>query len=79
MYDVSVTTIMASSLPQQTMFSYSMEIPGTMFYLNKKTMYKPGSRDRARASKVLSVCSSYAQSYAGLANWLVWVAYRTCD
>ena len=52
LYDVSVTTILSSFLPHQTVFSCSMAIPGTQFSLNKKTMYNPGTKDRTRASTV---------------------------
>ena len=79
MYDVSVTTIMASSLPKQTVFSCSMEIPGTMFYLNKKTMFNPGTKDRARASKVSSANSFFGQCYVGLTGWVIWIVYRISD
>ena len=35
MYDVIVTTMLTSSLPHQTVFSCSMEIPGTQFSKQK--------------------------------------------
>ena len=76
LYDVSVTTIMASSLPHQTVFSCSMEIPGTILYLNKKTMYNPSSRDRATASKVSSGSSFFSQSFAALSGCVIWLVYR---
>ena len=74
---------MAFSLPQQTVFSCSMEIHGTMFYLKKKTMYTQGTRARARdiarASRVPSASSSFDQSYAAFVSWfgtgfiLIWL------
>ena len=55
LYDVSVTTMLSSSLSHQTVFSCSLEIPGTQFSLNKKTMYSPVNKDIARASQVSGV------------------------
>ena len=51
MYDVSVHTRLAATLPHQTVFSCHMEIPGTQFSLVKKTMYN-GDTDVARARRV---------------------------
>ena len=51
MYDVSVTSVLASSVPHQTVFSCWMEIPGTQFSLVKKTMYSADT-DIARARRV---------------------------
>ena len=70
---------MDNNSSEQKVFSSSMEIPGTMFYLNKKAMYNPGSRDRAKASKVSSGSSSFGQSFAGLTGWVFWIAYRRSD
>ena len=68
MYDVSVTSMLSSSMSHQTVFSCSMEIPGTQFSLNKKTMYSPNTRDIARASQV----SDESASISKCNTWLVW-------
>ena len=52
LYDVAVEAMLSSSLSPQTVFSCSMQIPGTQFSLTKKTMYSRGTVDIARASKV---------------------------
>ena len=51
MYDVSVTSVLAPSVPHQTVFSCWMEIPGTQYSLVKKTMYSADT-DIARARRV---------------------------
>ena len=51
MYDVSVTSVLAPSVPHQTVFSCWMEIPGTQYSLVKKTMYSADT-DVARARRV---------------------------
>ena len=44
-----------SVIPVETVFSCTMEIPGTTFSLNKQTMFYPGTaRDRQRLSQVNS-------------------------
>ena len=77
MYDVSVTTILSSSLPQQTVFSCSMEIPGTQFSLKKKTMYNPSKRDRARASTVATASEVQKKSQLRFGYLVLFVAYST--
>ena len=56
LYDVSVTAMLSSSLSHQTVFSCSMEIPGTQFSLKKDTMYmhadiRMSDRQVARGSR----------------------------
>ena len=50
MYDVSVSTQLPTSLSHQTVFFCHMEIPGTQFSLNKRTMYQADS-ELARATR----------------------------
>ena len=72
MYDVSVKTMLSSSLSHQTVFSCSMEIPGTQFSLNKKTMYSPDTRDIARASQVSDGNTSMLKCHALLLLLVLW-------
>ena len=58
MYDVSVTSVLAPSVPHQTVFSCWMEIPGTQFSLVKKTMYSADT-DIARARRVSEAWPSH--------------------
>ena len=51
MYDVSVLATVSTNLPDQTIFSCFMEIPGTQYSLEKKTMFT-GDNDVARARRV---------------------------
>ena len=51
MYDVSVLATVSTNLPDQTIFSCFMEIPGTQYSLVKKTMFT-GDNDVARARRV---------------------------
>ena len=58
MYDVSVTSVLAPSVPHQTVFSCWMEIPGTQYSLVKKTMYSADT-DIARARRVSEAWPSH--------------------
>ena len=55
-YFVMVHKLLEESvIPVETVFSCTMEIPGTTFSLNKQTMFYPGTaRDRQRLSQVNS-------------------------
>ena len=52
MYDITVTSLLPSTLAHQTVFSCSMNIPNTQFSLNRKTMYSPVIKDLARISQI---------------------------
>ena len=64
LYDVAVEAMLSSSLSPQTVFSCSMQIPGTQFSLTKKTMYSLGTLDIVRASKVSGGLRMMIRDYA---------------
>jgi len=84
LYSVTVhTVLMAPVISHQTIFSCSMEIPGTSFSMDKKTVFFPGTHLdlKPRASQIsragggVSWSKSWTEqfSWAGLV-WTLWTA-----
>ena len=78
MYDVSVTSVLAPSVPHQTVFSCWMEIPGTQYSLVKKTMYSADT-DIARARRVSEAWPLHGGEWMFFTNVMYNVHYYIYD
>ena len=74
LYSVTVhTVLMVPFNSYQTIFSCCMEIPGTSFSLDEKTIFFPGTQMelKPRASQISGVCGGWEEGRKWLG--LVWI------
>jgi len=74
LYSVTVhTVLMVPFNSYQTIFSCCMEIPGTSFSLDEKTIFFPGTQMelKPRASQISGVCGGWEEGR----KWLGWVSW----